>query len=110
MNDLLLTALVSGVFGALGGFLFGLWHGERGRRLDLMWYTDQMKRPADLSKPAEIEHREDPDETARRQAEIAAVKQGLRADLMREGIDASEEDLEQEALRLVTQLNSELGV
>ena len=107
MNELLLTALVSIVFGALGGVLFGLWFGERGRRKDLMWYTQQSQRPKDLDQPAEFEYRPDPEKEALRQAELQAVRHGLREELRDSGRTASQKEIEEEALLLVTQMNAE---
>lgn len=109
MNEYLLTALVAIVFGGLGGVLFGLWFGERGRRKDLMWYTQQSQRPKDLDQPAEFEFRPDPEEEALRRAELQAVRHGLREELRNEGRTASAKEIEEEALLLVTQINSEPG-
>ena len=107
MDSLLLTALVAIVFGGLGGVLFGLWFGERGRRKDLMWYTQQSQRPKDLDQPAEFEFRPDPEEEALHRAELQAVRHGIREELRDSGRSVSDEAIEEEALLLVTKMNTE---
>ncbi len=99
--------IVAGMFGILVGLVLGLFLGERGRRKDLMWYTQQSQRPKDLDQPAEFEFRPDPEEEALRRAELQAMRQGIREELKRDGRSASEKDIEEEALRLVTQIDSE---
>ena len=99
--------IVAGMFGILVGLVLGLFLGERGRRKDLMWYTQQSQRPKDLDQPAEFEYRPDPEEEALHQAELQAVRHGIREDLKKSGRTASAKEIEEEALLLVTQLNSE---
>lgn len=100
---------VVAISGFLGGVLFGLWFGERGRRKDIMWYSQLSQRPKDLEKPAEFEFRPDPEDEALRRAEILTVKQGLMDDLKREGRSVDSKEVEEEALRLVNQVHEEMG-
>lgn len=104
---LLLIAAVSVVFGALGGVLFSMWLGERARRRDLLWYMGQQERPKDTNPKAEVVPGPDPEVSARQRAEVAVVREGLREELKRDGRTVDEEELEQEALRLVTLLGQD---
>lgn len=90
------------------GLILGLYLGEKGRRKDIQWYTSLAPAPADYGTKAEIELPEDVESTARERAEIIAIEAGLRNAAQAEGHRFTEEELHEEAMRLVTQMNSEL--
>ena len=101
--------IVLSVVGFLLGFLVALYIGERGRRKDLMWIQGLHERPRGEELRAEYQEGQDPDTNARRRAEIHAIKQGLMQEAARQGISPNAEEIHQEALRLATRMDTELG-
>lgn len=94
-----LLLLVAGV-----GFAIGLWVGERGRRRDMQWWTGLNTSPrSDEEREPEYVPAASADEKALVRAEIAALEEGLRQELRRVGMNASDEEIQKEALRLSSQ-------
>lgn len=91
------------------GLLLGLYVGERGRRRDVMWWAALDPAPKDLGSPAEVIPPGDPEGEALERAEILDVVAGLKESLRAEGRTASDEEIEEEALRLVNQIHAEVG-
>lgn len=84
------------------GVVVGLWMGERGRNRDLRWMASLEAAPAKDDGP-ELEHTDHPDQKALERAEIAAVEEGLRAELQREGRRVDDAEIRKEAVRIVSQ-------
>ena len=101
-----------GIIGALmlfgSGLVLGLFLGERGRRRDLMWWSSLEQAPKDLGSPAEIVSPPDPEAEALERAEVLQVASGLRNALELDGRTVDEEEIREEALRLVTAANASL--
>ena len=97
------------VFGkALGGLL--AWAlTERGRRRDVMWWAQLDQSPKDLRQGATVTAPKDPEAAAVERAEILQVRGGLKRMAEAEGLTLDEKELQEEAMRLVTQANTELG-
>lgn len=96
---ILLSGLLLGA-----GLLAGLYIGERGRRRDVQWYAGLDSAPHGAEARAEI----DPaggeaaaEAAARRRAEKHQIMVGLREAAKAEGKSVTEEELEEEALRIV---------
>lgn len=107
-----MSTIVIGVLGAVAmfanGLLLGLYLGERGRRRDVMWWAEVDPAPKDLGAKAEIVPPPDPEGDALQRAEIREVTAGLRERLERDGRVVDEQEIEEEAMRLVTQANTDL--
>lgn len=89
------------------GLVVGLWWGERGRRLDLVWLMGERARPSEEDQRAEVVPSEEgtADVRARERAEISAVMEGLRGEM---GGKVSEEELHEEAVRMVSMMSTEV--
>ncbi len=102
--------VVVGLVG-LAALCVGLFFGERGRRLDLMWLVGERARSTaedDLRAEVVPSSEGSSEARARQRAEIAAVTEGLRAELRSRGHPINEKKLEAEALTLIAQMDTEV--
>lgn len=87
----------------LGAFI-GLWLGERGRRLDVQWYAGLDAHPTGDEARAEIDTTTGEaaaEAAARQRAELHQIKAGLARAARAEGLTPTDEELEEEALRIL---------
>lgn len=88
--------------------LFGLYLGEKGRRLDVQWVMGTLRSQAAPS----VQATESPEERALgavAREEKAAIEEALRAELESEGRSVSPKRLEEEVERIYSELSPTYG-
>lgn len=102
-----LLLISAGIIAALSaglGLVLGLWWGERGRRKDVAWWAGVRGAPRDADLLADVDRSTGlaaAEEAAQRRAELHDIMEGLREQARAEGVSASEEELEKEAMRMM---------
>lgn len=109
--------LILAVFGAvlvlsvLTGMAAAAWWTERTRSTDLMYLTGLQAPSRDLPEQAKADVKKavPPEQEALREAERAQVVEGLRVMARREGIEVPPEELEEEADRLLNEVDRRMS-